>query len=269
MFFSDNLLLLEMPKAGSTFMRRFLEHYYGKENIRKEGVHNGIKDQRLKDKILTKELIVLNTIRNPFDWYVSMFAWNSMGKGVYRNIGLKRFELSVDGAKTVAKNPAILFRDLSEWKEVFQDPNSPELFQRWLRLLLEEKSHHVERRFGKLREHMGFCTFRFLQLNTYQFFRNYTQLLNATSVEDFYTTNKLPIIFLRTEALTDELLSKASAAGLEEGKVVAALNTMAEKKMMKANSSKRLSYEHYYDEATKKLVYEKDEFLIKLFDYAF
>jgi len=48
--------------------------------------------------------------------------------GGYRDIGFKRFELSIDGAKSLIKNPMILFRDLSQWERVFQDPKFPELF---------------------------------------------------------------------------------------------------------------------------------------------
>ena len=94
MYFANNIVLLEMPKAGSTFMRRFLDQYYGKENITKVGVHNGIKDHKLKERIKSGELKAISTIRNPYDWYVSLFAWNAMGKGIYRDIGFRRYEFN-------------------------------------------------------------------------------------------------------------------------------------------------------------------------------
>ena len=48
MYLAENILLLEMLKAGSTFMRRFMDNYFGRENITKMGVHNGVSDKKTK-----------------------------------------------------------------------------------------------------------------------------------------------------------------------------------------------------------------------------
>jgi len=269
MYFVNNLLLLEMPKAGSTFMRRFLENYYGKEKIRKVGIHNGVKDRALKEKILSGELTVLSTVRNPYDWYVSLFTWNSMGKGIYHNIGLKRYELSMDGIKSVVKNPLILFRDLTQWKEVFQNPQSPELFQKWIYLMLHKQSHFVEKEFGDLSKYFGFCTYRFLQLHTFDFYTNYSQILLAGSAKRFYDEYRLPIVFLKTESLTKQLIENTEKIGLDKRKVTEVLEKMVSKNIIKANSTDRLSYDVYYNKETINLIQEKDKFLFDRFNYTF
>lgn len=267
MYLAENIILLEMPKSGSTYMRRFMDNYFGKENITKKGVHNGISTKKLLDKIQRGDLIVINTIRNPLDWYVSQFAWNTMGKGIYRDIGMRRHEISFEGVKSVIKNPMILLRNITEWEEVFRKSHSEDLFHQYLILLLQEKSHHIDSKYGQLNESLdiGLCTYRFLCINTYNFKNNSAELLRTKQLNDFFEINTFPVRYLKMESLENDLLALAHDVGWNIERVKNIIFEMSKKRY---NASKRKdNYMSYYDTDSLNLVKSKDRLIFKLFGY--
>ena len=67
MFITDNIILLEMPKTGSSFMRRFMNFYFGHGNIEEIGIHNAITDPKLLKRVQANDIVAVGIIRNPFD----------------------------------------------------------------------------------------------------------------------------------------------------------------------------------------------------------
>lgn len=267
MYLANNILLLEMPKAGSTFMRRFMDNYFGGDKISKIGVHNGIADEHVKKRILNGELHVINTIRNPLDWYVSLFAWNSNGQGIYKHIGLNRYDMNIEGFKTVLRNPLVLFRNLENWKGVFADSKSKELFTTYIYLLLNKHPHHVDVGFGKVADSLGYMTYRFLELNTFDFKQCRSKIISTSSdINQFYSENKVPVNFLRLEHIQTDLLAISSKIGLDENKTREVLNKLENNNKV-YNSTDRETWEYYYTEHNKQLIQKKDSLIYDLFGY--
>ena len=62
---TDRFIFLEMPKCATTFISTFLCETFDDAEWVESGRHNGLKEP--SDKF------VFASIRNPFDWYVSMY----------------------------------------------------------------------------------------------------------------------------------------------------------------------------------------------------
>ena len=74
MFVCENLIYLQLQKTGCSQVTRLLEETVGGEQRRKHG--------RL-DEPLSGRLLV-GSIRNPWDWYVSLWAFGCSGRGAIR-----------------------------------------------------------------------------------------------------------------------------------------------------------------------------------------
>ena len=73
------------------------------------------------------------SVRNPYSFYVSLRVFNIQNKGkdvIDNRIGLNRSFFTKPGLKSIVRNPMVLFRDLSDWKDTYVDSYSTENFQR-------------------------------------------------------------------------------------------------------------------------------------------
>ena len=77
MYVSQKLVYLQMQKTGSTHVTRVLKHRIkGSQRERHE---------QLQDYQKFKDRLIVSSVRNPWDWYVSLWAYGCSGKGgVYR-----------------------------------------------------------------------------------------------------------------------------------------------------------------------------------------
>ena len=66
MYIVNNIILLEMPKSGSSFLRRFFNFYFGHNNIKRSGIHNGISSVKIRDKINNGDIKVISSISHFF-----------------------------------------------------------------------------------------------------------------------------------------------------------------------------------------------------------
>ena len=73
MFVSEKLLYIELPKTACSQIRDLLKHLVGGQNI---GKHN-----RPSEELVSSERVIIGSIRNPWDWYVSLWAFGCDQKG--------------------------------------------------------------------------------------------------------------------------------------------------------------------------------------------
>ena len=111
---------------------------------------------------------------------------------------------------------------------------------------------------------MGFYTYRFLEVNTFRFNKNYPQLITDKNRKDYYNKNSLPIHFLKLETIEKNIVNKAKDLGLNPNKVEEILSQMKTKKF---NASKRKTNDFYLNEECIKLIQNKDALIFELFDY--
>jgi hypothetical protein len=271
MFITNGLLLLEYPKAASSYLRHFVKLYFNFE-IKKRGVHNSIKSENLYKKIKINEIKVLGSVRNPYSFYVSLRAFdinNSLKDGYDSRIGLNRSLFSKPGLKSLIKNPSIIFRDLSAWENTYCDSYSTENFQKWITLFINKKTNHVDPLYHKVSHKMGFATFFYFKLYTELFHKNYKELLNnKLSLEDYYEKFKYPIVIVKTESVYDDLIESSKCLGLKQEKVMEILDQMQAKKSG-LNQSKSKNYKEYYSKEIIDLIQKKDGWLINKYNYQF
>jgi hypothetical protein len=271
MFITENLILLEYPKAASSYLRRFIRLYYG-FNVQKKGVHNPIISDEIYKEVDNDAIKVLGSVRNPYSFYVSLRAFdiqNTRKDGNDNRIGLNRLFFTKPGLKPIVRNPVVLFRDLSDWKDTYVDSYSTKNFQRWIELFIDKKTQHVHPLYAKISHRMGYATYLYFMLYTKHFNKNYKELLNQNiSLEDYYQEFEFPIEIVKTETAYDGLIRASISLNLDKDKVIKLQDEMLQKKKH-FNASKRKTYIEYYSKEIIELVAQKDKWLIEKYNYKF
>lgn len=272
MFIADQLIFLELQKTGGSHIRRLLKQY---TNGGVQGKHNRLLD--LPDRA------VIATIRNPWDWYVSLWAYGVGGKGAIRS----RVETGVDFnyyyrmlPKAMGKNwlsPGEFLRSfqydltkpVAQWRNTYQDSSDPELFREWVRLLFDKKRRFDIGEgygFSPVSEHAGLLTYRYFRLLTLGDRIFHDQRLSSLSgIAEYDIELNIASNVIRMESLEEDFVKALMDAGIEltEQQVAEIVN----KQGGKTNVSQRKPVGFYYDEETADLVARGDCYLIDKYGY--
>ena len=272
MFAANQLLFLELQKTGGSHIRRLLKLYTDGDV---QGKHNRLLD--------TPDRAVIGTIRNPWDWYVSLWAYGVGGKGALR----PRVEKGVDFnyyyrmlPKTMGKNwlspgeffssfQHDLFKPVGQWRQAYQDSSDPAQFQAWLRLLFDKKRRFDIGEgygFSPVSNHAGLLTYRYfrlLSLGSHIFHDR--RLSSPEGVADYDAELNISSSVIRMESLEEDFVRALTAAGVEltDKQVTEIVN----KQGGKTNISQRRPVVFYYDEETADLVAKGDAYLIEKYGY--
>lgn len=259
MLIGDHIIYIELHKTGCTYTRNVLTNLPSISFV-SEGKHNTISSvpKEMLGDINSK--IIVGNIRNPWDWYVSLWAYGCLKKGgLYKRMTQKPSLFSKKGIKNIRKNPSSIFKNTRKWKKVYADANNPKLFQDWLQLLLKENNSQ-----NSLHDHLGILTQRYLKLYTHNFQNEVLKLNDYTDLKEFATTSFVKV-FLKNEHIEKDLLSNAELLKISEEE----LNTAFSNLDARINTSERKAYESYYDEGSIALVGEKEKLIIETFQYTF
>lgn len=273
MFLADRLIFLELQKTGGSHICRLLERY---ANGRAVGKHNRLLENR-------SDQFIFGSIRNPWDWYVSLWAFGVGNKGAVRARTTKGFDLSYYHTmlpKDMGKNwltPAQFLRSayhdlikpVGVWQGTYRDSSEPELFRSWLKLLLDnQRCFDMGEGYGfsPLSAHAGLLSYRYFRLFTQgdKIFSDSLLCSNA-GLAEFDAAYNITQGMIRTESLEDDFIKILGMA--EKPLSEEQCNSIRNKDAGKTNMSKRQDVAYYYDEETLKLVAEKDSYLISKFDY--
>jgi hypothetical protein len=268
MFVSDRIVFVELQKTGCTHIRRLLKEIVGGELIDK---HN-----QAAPRLFTGDRFFLGSIRNPWDWYVSHWAYGCDGKGtVFFNVTTEGWRGRGRGWK---KHPYQTLADFlqsrpnrhaQEWRRTYRDANDPGAFRQWLHML------HDEAYWPDLGEGYWKCPLsRFAGLLTYRYMKLFTckegdlGALKAVSTPEqlaAHEKNRCFIdYFVRNERLESDLLDALALAHVD-----VAQETLAEiRSRPKTNtSSKKHGAKYYYDSASEDLVGRRERFIVEKFGY--
>ena len=208
--------------------------------------------------ILNSDRYFLGSIRNPWDWYVSLWSYGCDKKGLVYSHTTRPLSHGT-GDRRPAKNP-------KKWNHCYSDVHSASAFQDWLHMM-NDKNYWND--FGEgygvnpVASYTGLLSFRYLNL----FCRHVPASL--TSIHDLFAYEKQNCFinnFIRTEHLEDDFIKALEAFNI--------YITEQQKQIIysagKTNTSaSRNSTAHYYDKQTADLIYEREKIIIDKFSYTF
>ena len=267
MFVTNELIYIQMQKTGCTHIASLLSKLFTGEQI---GKHN-----KASDAQINSDKYFISSIRNPWDWYLSLWTYGVQGRGgLKERLTTKNYPNAI---LSTLKNPLNNYfllkdeitKDISIWTETYVDHANVESFRRWLKLMhTPENSRWLGEGYGRtsIADVCGFMTYRYLYLCCAKHDVLYRPGL-ISNYNDLYQYDKDECYidyFIRQESLEEnffEAIEQIKPLKLEEKNEI-----LNEKK---TNTSKRhFSTLDYYNDESIELIYNRDKLIIDKFNYA-
>jgi hypothetical protein len=249
----NEFIYLDVYRTGSTHVFRLFDEVVNHKPVKAFRHASLTKGRPLG---MTGGKTVFATVRNPWDWYVSLWAYGSDGKSAIR----RHLSPHVGGEDMAA----LYDRD---------DPKAS--FSRWLNMMHDPaelnrvmKEHLPE---SGLAPVIGLYTYRFLRVTT-----RWPRLLlrkpfvsGPDGAVEHHARFKAYGTLMRNESLTDDLVAFAERfPGSFTPDAVKTIRA-ADEKPRNTSSRSLKSYRDYYSDADAALVAERDAFFVKEFGYRF
>jgi len=249
MFISERLIFLQLQKTGCTHITKLLSSMLGG--------HVATKHSRLPQWLENDRRYILGSIRNPWDWYISLWAYGCSGEGALYHRLTKPW--IADQHNEIAKL----------WRPLYANPNDSNLFRQWLHLMMDiNRSSELGESYvdTRINQFTGFYSFRYLSI----FCTNTAHLFTQNAPENLQALQRFDAQYnrlkfcVRNEHLETDLIHALSQCELGLSDNFAAQIRSAEKTNV---SLRQRSLTHYYDESCVNLVAEKDQFIIDKYAY--
>lgn len=275
MFVAEKLVYLQLQKTGCSHVADMLAKTIGGDQV---GKHNRLDSE-------PGERLVVGSVRNPWDWYVSLWAYGCGKQGYIHNRVTSRRD-NVGVAKGVLSD-AYRQRHLSRrglrrfsaerkkpvdrWIAAYSDRDDPLLFRQWLALVLDpaRRVDHGEHGYDEssIGEFAGLLTYRYLWLHSRDeaSVRDPRGLGDVAALTAFDAATTLIKSVIHTESLEDDLLVALEAAGYALS--IEERNLVRSGSKTKTNTSHHGATAQYYDEETSAMVAERERFIIEKFGY--
>ena len=268
MFLTKNFCYLELHRTGSIHISQILKKIFldGKQI----GFHN-----RAKEELYNSNFFFLGSVRNPWDWYVSMWSKACQKQGIhYMRTAGKRFFFTNIGLKTKPLLAPFIFFDqinkpLKLWREVYSDPKNKKNFKTWLNLILKDRIYDDGSgyAFSSIKNFSGQLTYRYLALYTNESNKLFDDSIkNFEEMKSFDNKKNVLKFIIKKEELEKNLIT---FIGLKN------INLSEDKRKFiesepKSNTSERLfNYKDYYDPDSAELVSQKEKLIIEKYNYKF
>jgi len=233
---------------------------------------------------------VLGTVRDPWSWYVSLWAYGCMGRGglhqrvtrtrsrraaagsVVRRLagrGRKPPNANAQGQTASSRGGSA---DPRGWAELYADVDDPGRFRAWLRRVLDPaEAGLVEPGYGAgtLTEVIGLLSWRYLAL----FSRDADPLMRPgelVSIDDLVTFDAAQNVcddLLRTDRITTEMPGVLARAGYDLDDDQRARLAELTADAARRNTSSHRAWTDYHDAATVDLVSARDQLVISRHGY--
>ena len=274
MFVSDDLVFIELHKTGGSHIGRCLKSILTGSQ---QGKHNLI-PTNLHDRY------VIGSIRNPWDWYVSLWAFGC-GKegGLYQRstgkpdwayywyqINKPKYSKWLTLGRLHSQIVADFKRNSDEWAESYRSSEDPTCFRLWLKLMTSTANKFDLAEgyaFSPISQQYGFLTYRFFRLFTSLHDSIYkdSTLESMNGLEIAWEKHSIVDHFVRNENLENDLILALTDAGIELQ--LEDIDLIESGSKNKTNTSKRNSMEFYYDEKSIERVRRREAFIINKFEY--
>lgn len=269
MFVSDRLIYLQLYKTGCTHIEYLLKGLMSCQYHQKHS--------RIPSDFDLKGRAIVGSIRNPWDWYISLWGFGCDRKGgLYKRLTTRKIKGNglVGSVRNVSLQDrfrvllAQINKPIEMWQDVYSDSRDAERFRRWLKMLFSSENKYQlgdGYAISPISSYAGLLSYYYVQL----FSRNHSDLFSQKigdfqKLEEFDLKNNLLTHVIRMEALEDDFLKVMKAIGYE-------ISNEQEQKIRasgKTNSSSReRSIDYYYDRETLDLVAEKERLVIQKYGY--
>lgn len=268
MLITDRLVYLELHKTGCNHTRKILSALFPENTT--IGAHNPY-DRVPKNTLGDFEAkLKMGNVRNPWDWYVSLWAYGCQNMGVlYRRLTKNYKRFSKEGLK---EEKLRLFPDqfpylsFEKWRKVYSDPYNTANFNEWLALILSDEKHELGEGYkqNSMSDFAGLMTFRYLFLYTYR--KGFTSIDSPEKLVEYDAKENFMDIVIRNEAIHKELMENATRFGSNQEE----LEVILEQFTKRSNTSERENdFRKYYTRDSIELVSEKEKFVIDKYSYSF
>jgi len=268
MFLSDNLCYLDLHRSGSTLLVQLLNKYIPNGKI--IGIHI-----RADHNIYKSKRFFLGSIRNPWEWYVSIWSFGCAQRGgLYKRLVSQKVHFNNLGFKT---NPLLasyvffqqFWRPLSLWQSLYSDPKSIENFRAWLKLVLGgSRIHDIAEgfNFSSINKFAGLLTYRYLVFYSSDIKSLYNNSITSyEKLKEFDQQHNILNYTIRNESLEENFF-----------KVLLDLNIkISDKEKNNIKNLKRGKWgvwrdtklSDFYDDECMNLIQEKEKLIIDKYDY--
>lgn len=262
MFINDRVIFLQLQKTACTHIAAELERRLGGRIVGKHQPFAGETGGRM----------VLGSIRDPWDWYVSLWAYGCSGEGrVRQELAASRLRRARRLVRRPSEWPglgrslaAVARSDPAFWRRVYRSPDDPGAFREWLARLMtpEAKAAAFEdRRPLPLLGFAGLYTARFLHVfSPHDLWQELGSGLATPADLAAHGRDRLLVDrYIRMETLEEDLAAALRLLGcpVEAGEL----------RGQRTNASRRRAAEHYHDARTVELVADQDRLIAGLFGY--
>ncbi len=262
LYISDSLVFIDLPKTASSHVRRLLADITpGRES----GVH-----VRAPRRLRQSRKHFWGTIRDPWDWYVSLWAYGCDGKGALhhaltsdlgwlRSRGWKHSPLAA--LRALAGNPRT---HREAWRQAYADADSPEGFRHWLRMVHDPScAPDLGDAYAAsgLSGFAGLLTWRYLRLYCDGSPRG---LADTAALQRFDATNGYITRFIRTDRLESDLAAAFNDIGLP---LSDEQREEMDARRRSNRSSRRRDLSWYYDRELAALVHQRDRLVVERFGF--
>ncbi|MET0103937.1 MAG: hypothetical protein ABW072_02205 [Sedimenticola sp.] len=275
MYVSDKLIYLELHKTGCSHIRRLLETIIPGQIV---GKHNRWTDG-------DTHCSFIGSIRNPWSWYVSLWAFGCQQKGaLYNTLTRNRLKLGFHTGQMIGelKNSSgfpihtfkafssSLSKNTERWKAVYQDQNNAEQFRAWLKMLYDPSRLYesgASYSSSSIANLAGIMTYRYLWLHCKDIspLRKPHALTCYHDIYEFDNTENLLDAVIKQESLEPDLIQALRQVGYSLSNREIEMIMQGEKN--KTNKSKHHPTSYYYDTETIDLIADKDRLIIEKYGY--
>jgi hypothetical protein len=267
-----------MNKTACTHIAALLSKHIGGKQI---GKHNWL------DKYNTDKFIC-GSIRNPWDWYISLWAFGCKGQGAISSrvssFDPDKFWIFIFSKLQNSYGPYLngnySYKDLIShikneigkpkklWKKYYLDNISAESFRKWLKLMYDPKrkwDYNEGFSESSISKFAGIMTYRYCNFFQKDFFlsKNFKGIRSYDELQNFDTENNILDYTIKTESLEHDFIEMLEKFGYN-----ISLETKTHiKNSGKTNVSSHLDSSHYYDEETINLVADNEKLIIDKYSY--